>query len=87
MHLLSGYYYYDYLVIGVLRPLWFTEILYGTGLLKLLLSEEVKQVKIIIIIIIIISLTHGFKLIKAQLTNSSQQMMKPMNSDAGAIMY
>ena len=28
MHLHSGYYYYDYVVIGVLRPLWFKEILF-----------------------------------------------------------
>ena len=28
LHLLSGYYYYDYVVIGVLRPSWFTEILF-----------------------------------------------------------
>ena len=27
MHLRSGY-YYDYVVIGVLRPSWFTEILF-----------------------------------------------------------
>ena len=26
LHLLSGYYYYDYVVIGVLRPSWLTEI-------------------------------------------------------------
>ena len=47
LHLLSGYYYYDYVVIGVLRPLWFTEILFW---IALLLSKEVKQLKIIIII-------------------------------------
>ena len=46
LHLLSGYYYYDYVVIGVLRPSWFTEILCWIGLL--LLSKEVKQLKIII---------------------------------------
>ena len=46
LHLLSGYYYYDYLVIGVLRPFWFTEILW----IGLLLSKDVKQLKIIIII-------------------------------------
>ena len=48
LHLLSGYYYYDYVVIGVLRPSWFTDILFWIGLL---LSKEVKQLKIIIIII------------------------------------
>ena len=26
MHLVSGYYYYDYVVIGVLRPSWLTEV-------------------------------------------------------------
>ena len=26
LHLHSGYYYYDYVVIGVLRPSWLTEI-------------------------------------------------------------
>ena len=26
MHLHSGYYYYDYVVIGVPNPSWFTEI-------------------------------------------------------------
>ena len=46
LHLLSGYYYYDYVVIGVLRPSWFTEILFWIGLL---VSKEVKQLKIIII--------------------------------------
>ena len=44
LHLLSGCYYYDYVVIGVLRPSWFTEILFWIGLL---LSKEVKQLKII----------------------------------------
>ena len=43
-----GYYYYDYVVIGVLRPSWFTEIFFSIGLL---LSNKVKQLKIIIIII------------------------------------
>ena len=28
LYLLSGYYYYDYVVIGVLRPSWFTDILF-----------------------------------------------------------
>ena len=28
VHLYSGYYYYDYLVAGVLRPSWFTDILF-----------------------------------------------------------
>ena len=28
LHLLSGYYYYDYVAIGVLRPSWFAEILF-----------------------------------------------------------
>ena len=28
LHLLYGYYYYDFVVIGVLRPSWFTEILF-----------------------------------------------------------
>ena len=28
LHLLSGYYYYDYVVIGVLRPSWLTKILF-----------------------------------------------------------
>ena len=43
--------YYDYVVnvvIGVLRPSWFTEILFWIGFL---LTEEVRQLKIIIIII------------------------------------
>ena len=40
MHLHSGYYYYDYANIGVLRPSWFTEKLFWIGLL---LSKEVKQ--------------------------------------------
>ena len=26
LHRLSGYYYYDYVVLGVLRPSWLTEI-------------------------------------------------------------
>ena len=26
LHLLSGYYYYDYVIIGVPRPSWLTEI-------------------------------------------------------------
>ena len=47
LHLLSGYYYYDYVVICVLRQLWFTEILFRIGLL---LSKEVNQLNIIIII-------------------------------------
>ena len=46
LQLLSGYYYYDYVVIGVLRPSWFTKILFWIGLL---LSKEVKQLKIKII--------------------------------------
>ena len=46
MHLHSGCYYYDYVVIGVLRPSWFTEILFWIGLL---LFKEVKQLIIIII--------------------------------------
>ena len=45
LHLLSGYYYYGYVVIGVLRPSWFTEIFFWIGLL---LSKEVKQLIIII---------------------------------------
>ena len=45
MHFHSGYYYYDYVVIDVLRPSWFTEIIFWMGLL---LSKEVKQLKIII---------------------------------------
>ena len=44
MHLHSGYYYYDYVVICVLR----LEI-YRNFLLNLLLSKEVKQLVIIII--------------------------------------
>ena len=48
LHLLSGYDYCDYVVIGVLRPSWFTEILFWIGLL---LSKEVMQLKILIIII------------------------------------
>ena len=28
LHLLASYYYYDYVVIGVLRPSWFTEIFF-----------------------------------------------------------
>ena len=47
LHLLSGYYYYDYVVIGVLRPSWFTKILFW---IVLLLFKKVKQLKIIIII-------------------------------------
>ena len=27
LNLLSGYYYFDYVVMGLLRPSWFTEIL------------------------------------------------------------
>ena len=51
MQFISGYSYYDYVVIGGLRRSWFTEILFLIGIL---LSKEVKQLKIIIIIIIII---------------------------------
>ena len=40
MHLHSGYYYYDYVVIGVLRSSLFNEILFGIGLL---LYKEVKK--------------------------------------------
>ena len=43
MHFLSGYYYYDYVITGVLKPPWFTEIS--------IWNKEVKQLKIIIIII------------------------------------
>ena len=49
MRLLSGYYYYDYVVRAVLRPSWFTEITFWIGLL---LSIEVKQLMIIITMII-----------------------------------
>ena len=45
MHLHSGYYYYDYVIISVLRPLWFTEILFWIGLQ---LYTVVKQLKIIV---------------------------------------
>ena len=46
MHVLSCYYYYDYVVIGVLRPSWRTEILFWIGLQ---LSKEVKHLKIILL--------------------------------------
>ena len=43
MHLHSGYYYYDYVVIGVQRPSWTAEILFWIGLL---LSKEVTQLQL-----------------------------------------
>ena len=41
---LSGYYYYDYVVLGVLRQSWFREILFW---IRLLLSKDDNQLKII----------------------------------------
>ena len=48
--LCSGYYYYDNVVIGVLRTSWFKEFLFWIGLL---LSKDVKKLEIIILIILL----------------------------------
>ena len=45
MHVLSDYYYYDYVVIGIMGPSQLTEIVFSIGLL---LSKEVKRLTIII---------------------------------------
>ena len=47
MHLLFGYYYYDYVAMGVLRPLWFTGILHW---ISILMFQEIKQLNSIIFI-------------------------------------
>ena len=74
LHLLSGYYYYGYVLIDVLRPSWFTKILFW---IVLLLSKELKQLKIIIIIIILDYIVILSRVHSVIYRRASPQPLKP----------
>ena len=74
LHLYSCYYCYGYIVMGVQRPSWFTEIPFRIGLL---LSKEVNQLKIIIIILICLTIHYSINVLCTVYRSLSQRTPTP----------